>query len=177
MGYAGGSTPDPTYHRLGDHTETLQVDFDPERISYEELLDVFWASHDPRRMPWSVQYKNVVFVHDEEQRRAAERTRQRMASALRADVRTEILEAGRFYRAEGYHQKYRLRGSRPFAGEYESIYPIERDFVDSTAVARVNGYLAGHGDVEQLESHIDRLGLSAAAAEKLRAHVAAHRGR
>jgi peptide-methionine (S)-S-oxide reductase len=161
---------------LGDHTETLQVDFDPEGISYEELLDLFWASHDPRRRPWSTQYKNVVFVHDDEQRRAAERTRRRMADVLGADVRTEIQQAGRFYRAEGYHQKYRLRGSRTFSREYESIYPLERDFVDSTAVARVNGYLAGHGDTGQLESHIDRLGLSPAAMDKLRAHVGRGRG-
>jgi peptide-methionine (S)-S-oxide reductase len=175
VGYAGGTTPDPTYHALGDHTETLQVDFDPERISYEELLDVFWGSHDPRRTPWSVQYKNVVFVHDEEQRRAAERTRERMAEMLASDVRTEILGAGRFYRAEGYHQKYRLRGSRTFSREYETIYPQEHDFVDSTAVARVNGYLAGHGDLEQLESHIDRLGLSPSAMEQLRSHVGRRR--
>jgi len=64
---------------LGDHTETVQIDFDPERIAYEDLLAVFWASHDPRRAPWSIQYKNVVFVHDDEQRRAAERTRDHMA--------------------------------------------------------------------------------------------------
>lgn len=176
VGYTGGSTPDPTYHRLGDHTETVQVDFDPERISYEELLAVFWSAHDPRRAPWSTQYKKVVFVHDEEQRAAAERTRGRMAQALGAEVRTEILPAARFYRAEGYHQKYRLRGSRSLAAEYQAIYPLEAAFVDSTAVARVNGYLDGYGSLEQLETEIDRLGLSPSGAERLREHVSRRRG-
>lgn len=175
VGYTGGSTPDPTYHRLGDHTETVQMDFDPERISYEELLAVFWGAHDPRRAAWSTQYKNVVFVHDEEQRVAAERTRERMAQALGAEVRTEILPAGRFYRAEDYHQKYRLRGSRALAAEYQAIYPMEPAFVDSTAVARVNGYLDGYGSLEQLESVIDRLGLSASGADKLLEQVTRRR--
>lgn len=175
VGYTGGSAVDPTYHRLGDHTETVEIDFDPRRISYEDLLAMFWASHDPRRAPWSVQYKNVVFLHDEEQRAAAERSRERMARALAADVRTEILPAARFYRAEGYHQKYRLRGAGRLATEYEAIYPREDDFVDSTAVARANGYLDGYGTLEQLESEIDRLGLSAEGSAQLLTHVSRRR--
>jgi len=175
VGYSGGSAPSPTYHRLGDHSETIQIDFDPERVSYEELLYSFWASHDPRRAAWSVQYKNAVFVHDAEQRVAAERTRERMARALGAELHTEVLPAGRFYRAEGYHQKYRLRGSGPFAAEFEEFYPVEADLVDSTSAARVNGYLDGYGTIEQLEWEIDRLGLSASLSERLRAEVSRRR--
>lgn len=175
MGYAGGTTRDPTYRSIGDHTETLQVDFDPDRIDYRELLDIFWASHDPRRSSWSAQYKAAVFAHDAEQRRAAEESRDRVQSALGATVRTEILAAGPFYLAEGYHQKYRLQGVRELAAEFAEMYPRMREFVDSTAAARVNGYLDGYGSLEEFERISDSLGLTPPGAALLRKKVESRR--
>lgn len=64
VGYAGGKTDAPTYRHMGDHTETVQIDYDPGRITYEELLKIFWESHDPESRPYSVQYKNAVFFHN-----------------------------------------------------------------------------------------------------------------
>ena len=62
----------PTYHDLGGHTEAIQIDYDAARIRYEDLLDIFWSSHSPTAASWSTQYKNVLWYHDDAQRRAAE---------------------------------------------------------------------------------------------------------
>jgi len=175
VGYAGGTRRSPTYRSLGDHTETLRVEYDPARVSYEELLRVFWESHDPRQRTWSTQYKAAVFVHDEGQRRLAERTREQIARRLGAAVHTEILPAGPFTPAEDYHQKYYLRADRVLAGELLAIYPDPADFAGSTAAARLNGYLGGNGSLEQLRGEIDGLGLSLRARERLLEIVSARR--
>ena len=67
MGYSGGAKEDPTYHNLGNHTETLQIDFDPEKLGYNKILDIFWKSHEPTGVAWSTQYKNILFYHNEKQ--------------------------------------------------------------------------------------------------------------
>ena len=94
VGYTGGDEDSPTYRDLGDHSEAIQVDFDPEVVSYGELIEVFWESHNPCARPWSTQYKSAVFVHDEEQRRLAEETAAEIAAERGQPVRTEILPAG-----------------------------------------------------------------------------------
>jgi peptide-methionine (S)-S-oxide reductase len=152
VGYAGGTKKNPTYHSLGDHTETIQIDFDPEKIPYERLLDIFWASHDPTSKSWSRQYKAVIFYHDEEQKNMAAATRDRLAAKLGTKIHTEILPYEGFYLAEPYHQKYRLRSARDMMAEFSAMYPLEDDFVNSTAAARVNGYLGGYGSPETVKS-------------------------
>ncbi len=160
MGYAGGEKENPTYRDLGDHAETLQIDYDPDVISYEDLLRVFWKHHDPTRASWSRQYMSAVFYHDEDQKRMASETKARTAEQTGRKIHTEILPAETFYRAEDYHQKYRLRQDRILMREFNRIYSTGRAFTDSTAAARINGYLGGHRTRKRLASEIDRLGLS-----------------
>ena len=167
MGYAGGAKENPTYHNLGDHTETLQVDYDPSKISYAQLLELFWEEHDPTSRSWSPQYKAVVFAHDEEQKRLAEESRARVAEKIGKTVHTEVLPYGRFYAAEDYHQKYYLRGHRQILRQFQQHYPRAADLMNSTAAARVNGYIGGYGTAAAYKADIDRLGLSAAAREEL----------
>jgi len=143
------------------------VDFDPSVISYGELLDVFWASHDPRERPWRRQYMSAIFTHNDEQKNVAIRTRSREAARRNGRMYTEILPATTFSLAEAYHQKYALRGRSELMKEYEAIYPSFRDFLASTAVARVNGYVAGYGTCESLRKELDRLGLSPAGRKRL----------
>ena len=169
VGYAGGASPDPTYRRIGDHTETLQVDFDPRVISYEDLLAEFFASHNACATPYSTQYMSAIFTDGAEQARMAEAAAARAASDRGSVVRTRIEPLRRFYLAEDYHQKYRLRARKDLTAEFEAIYPELRAFVDSTAVTRVNGYLAGHGTRQAFEAELPRLGLTPAAQEGLRA--------
>lgn len=167
VGYSGGEKKNPTYHDLGDHSESIQIDYDPTQISYEKLLEIFWASHSPTQRSWSRQYKAAVFYHNEEQKRLAVETRDREAARRKTAIATEILPANTFYRAEAYHQKYRLRQDRVLMNEFSATYPSDTDFVDSTAAARVNGYLDGYGTPESLKEELDSLGLSPAASKRL----------
>jgi len=121
------------------------MDYDPAMISFEQLLDVFWDSHNAAAPAWSRQYMSIIFYHDDAQKRLAAESRDREAARTKSRIVTEILPAGTFFRAEDYHQKYGLRSERDLLREFTAIYPSERDFVDSTAVARVNGYLDGYG--------------------------------
>jgi peptide-methionine (S)-S-oxide reductase len=166
VGYAGGTTKNPTYRGLGDHTETVEIDFDPSRISYSRLLDVFWQSHDPAARPWSRQYRSGIFFHSKEQQRLALESRDREA-ARRGKIYTEILPYTGFTLAEDYHQKYRLQQESDLMIELQSIYPSMRDFINSTAVARINGFLGGSGAPDDLKREIDSYGLSASGRKRL----------
>jgi peptide-methionine (S)-S-oxide reductase len=167
VGYTGGVTENPTYHNLGDHTETVQLEYDPTRILYQELLEVFWAGHNPDRPAWSRQYASIIFYHDEEQRRLAEASKRKYEVQCDCRVYTEIVPAATFYLAEDYHQKYWLRQSPTFMDEFTAIYSDPADFVNSTAAARVNGYLGGYGTLANLQAEIDDLGLPPEAQEAL----------
>jgi methionine-S-sulfoxide reductase len=167
VGYAGGRKKNPTYTNLGDHTETVQMDYDPSQISYEELLSIFWKSHDPTQGAWSQQYKAVVFYHSEEQKRLAVESRDREMLIKKLKIKTEILAFTGFYLAEDYHQKHRLRQYGDLMKEFRAIYPNGEDFVNSTATARANGYLAGHGMSSEIRLELPDLGLSPTAQKKL----------
>ncbi len=167
VGYAGGRQDNPDYGNIGDHTETLQVDYDPQRIAYKELLDIFWQSHKPTGRSWSRQYMNAVFYHDDRQRQLAMDSKAAVETKLGRDVKTEVAPLHTFTMAEDYHQKYILKQNYELRADMSRIYPRHGDFVDSLAVARLNGYAGGHGRREQLEREVDSLGLSEAGRKAL----------
>jgi peptide-methionine (S)-S-oxide reductase len=116
-GYTGGTKVDPTYQEVSaggtGHTEAVQVTYDPSRVSYQELLEVFWRNVDPLDAGGQFcdrgdSYRTGIFVHDEEQRRLAEESKQRLDESERfaQPIVTEIADAGDFYPAEDYHQDY-----------------------------------------------------------------------
>jgi len=147
VGYAGGTTADPSYYALGDHTEVVQVEYDPVILAYEGLLDVFWENHNPRASTGKRQYRPVVLTTTESERATAERTLDAIADRLGASVATAIETLDRFYLAEDYHQKYELR-STPVLGD-EIVDRCGDGLVDSTVAARLNGFVAGYGDEDQ----------------------------
>ena len=115
VGYTGGSLENPTYEDVCSHTtghaEVVEVTYDPERISYDQLLDVFWGKHDPtqlNRQGWDIgdQYRSVVFFDDAEQREAAVHSKAREQANHSALIVTQIEPAETFYEAEDYHQQY-----------------------------------------------------------------------
>ena len=117
-GYAGGATVNPTYAEVGSgrtgHAESVEVVYDPAKVTYNQLLDAFWHNIDPlakdrQFCDIGTAYRTAIFVHDEEQRRLAEESKQRIQAQLKAPVYTEIVPAGPFYPAEEYHQDYYLK--------------------------------------------------------------------
>jgi len=177
VGYAGGTKINPTYRDLGDRSETIRIDYDPSVISYEKLLDVFWDSHDSSSPSWSKQYMSVIFYHSDEQKKLAVRSKDQEEARIKSKIFTLILPAGTFYAAEDYHQKYRLRSERELVKELNSIYPAVEDFVNSTASARINGYLDGYGTLADLQEELPGFGLSTKAGKQLISIVSSRKGR
>lgn len=167
VGYSGGTKKSPTYHNLGDHTETIQLDYDPTQISYKELLAIFWESHNPGSRSWSRQYMTAIFFHNDQQKKLALETKDQVAARIKDEVYTQILPATEFYLAEDYHQKYFLRREPELLNELTSIYPTTKDFHASTVAARLNGYVAGYGTRAGIEAEITSLGLSPAGNKRL----------
>lgn len=159
VGYAGGKTDSPNYKRMGDHTEVVQVDYDPHQITYAQLLHIFWMGHNPFSRPYSEQYKNAVFFHTKDQEQQALISRQKLSQKTKKNVQTQIVPLNSFTMAENYHQKNLLK-THELKKEMLRIYPLQKDLVDSTAVSRINGYIGGYGTKEQLVQEIETLGLS-----------------
>lgn len=170
VGYAGGTTSEPTYHRLGDHSETIEIDYDPRVLTYEDLVAVFLASHSPTRPAYSTQYRSAVFYRTDEERAIALGAIERAQASL-GRLFTDVEPLGSFWRAEDYHQKYRLRSHRDLMAEFRAMYPADRDFVDSTAAARINGWLEGSGDRAQIDRELPLTGLSPESQAQVRAHA------
>lgn len=114
-GYAGGHTENPTYKQVctGEtgHAEVTQIEFDPSKISYTKLLEVFWQAHDPTTLnrqgaDQGTQYRSVVFYHNEKQKRLAEKAKIAAQSDFSKPIVTEIVPLKKFYKAEDYHQDY-----------------------------------------------------------------------
>jgi len=145
----------------------VRITYDPGRISYRDLLDIFWSLYDPAVYYAPRQYMSIIFYHNDEQKRLAEETRGLKEGELGQKVWTEIVPAGGFYLAEDYHQKYYLRRVPTLAAEFEAIYPDLEALVSSTAAARVNGYAAGFGTEDGLREELGSLGLSVEGEEKL----------
>jgi len=171
VGYTGGKLKTPTYHHLGGHSESVQLDFDPAKVNYARLLKIFWQSHNPVHRAWSRQYMSAVFYHNRGQMRQAQMLKKRLEADGGKKLFTEILPAGTFYLAENYHQKYQLRRHKGLMQEFLRIYPDTRRLIDSTAATRVNSYLGGEGSRQRLEAEIDAFGLSAAGQKTLLALV------
>jgi len=145
VGYAGGTAPDPSYRALGDHTEVVQLEFGPG-LRFEELLDVAFAEHDPRRQPANRQYHNVVFVaSDDQDERLSSYLADRGFDRSAVETRLEPLE--RVHLAEPYHQAFHLRGRRWITDAFGAAGYDDADVRESPAAATLNAHVAGH-DVE-----------------------------
>jgi peptide-methionine (S)-S-oxide reductase len=129
VGYAGGLTPNPTYQEVcsGDtgHAEVVRVIYDPQKTSYQDLLKVFWESHDPTQgmrqgNDVGTQYRSAIYVLDKEQRDAAEASKRayqaRLTAAGRGTITTEIHDAAEFFYAEDYHQQYLAKNPDGYCG-------------------------------------------------------------
>ena len=117
VGYTGGKTKNPTYEKVctdaTGHAEAVHVEFNPSKVSYEELLVVFWSIHDPTQLnrqgpDVGSQYRSAIFYYSNKQKKPAEKLKIKLEEfkELKGKIRTQIEPAGKFYRAEDYHQRY-----------------------------------------------------------------------
>jgi peptide-methionine (S)-S-oxide reductase len=118
VGYTGGEKREPTYEQVctgrTGHAEAVEVEFDPEVVSYDELLETFWGAHDPTQLnrqgpDVGTQYRSAIFVHDAEQEQAARASLERAQTRFSRPIATEIVPAGDFWPAEDYHQQYLVK--------------------------------------------------------------------
>ena len=144
---------------MGDHTEAIQIDFDPNQISYEEIIDMVWEAHNPTFPAWSRQYMSAIWYENEAQREIIEAAKEAQARHYSQEIKTPILPLETFYRAEDYHQKYSLQKYRALMKPFHAMYPNFEGFVDSTAAARLNGFVSSRGTVEQLKEEVDGYGI------------------
>ena len=146
VGYAGGATPNPTYREVCSgrtgHAEAVLVAYDPAKVSYEELLRVFWEDHDPTQgmrqgNDVGTQYRSIILVANDDERRMAEASRAAYAERLKAagygDITTDIVDAAAnpFYYAEDYHQQYLAKNTGPgaYCPDHRTGVKLPDDFV------------------------------------------------
>ncbi|WOL12961.1 peptide methionine sulfoxide reductase A5 [Canna indica] len=146
VGYAGGSKINPEYRNLGDHAECVRIEYDPKRIQFKQLLDVFWASHDPRQVfgqgpDVGNQYRSIIFTNGMQEARLAAASKEReQAKSRNSVVTTEIQQLGVFYPAEAEHQKFELKRNK-FLLQLIGNMPDE-ELLASHLAAKLNGYAA-----------------------------------
>jgi len=156
VGYTGGTTINPTYHNIGDHTETIQLEYDPSKTTYQKLLDIFWSTHNPTFRCSSLQYKSGIWYHSKEQEELAKKSKQQKESNRRTTIFTVVEPASTFTVAEDYHQKWKLRKQTNIL---KALKLNDEQLISSTIAARINGYVGGCGTLESLMKEIDSFGL------------------
>lgn len=158
VGYAGGSTKDPTYYKMGDHTEVVDILYDPKLTSFEVLVKVFLVSRDHTKRS-SRQYRSIILFHEDQKETAA-----RLINSNQNFKYIEIEQFQDFHRAENKHQKNALRRH---PGLFKCFH--WEDCIASSFVAtRLNGYVSGHGTMANFNREWKSLGLSARIAEYVR---------
>jgi len=153
VGYAGGTTEAPSYYKMGDHTECVRVTFDPEKIEYQDILNVFWQSHDST-LKTSRQYRSLLVPTSCEQ---TEMAKSHLKTAPQAS-KTVVVEGSKFITAEARHQKNRLR--RDPAMVRCLVQSGHEDFTSSYLATRLNGFLGGKGTMAQFNKEWQDLGLN-----------------
>jgi peptide-methionine (S)-S-oxide reductase len=145
----------------------LQVDFDPEQISFEAIANMFWQSHNPIGSPRSSQYKSAIWFASDDQLDIINSTIEPLVVQYERELTTEIIPLETFYNAEDYHQKYSLQRHNGLMNTFNAMYPEFRGFVNSTAAARLNGFAAGHGSPALFDAEKHEYGIEVAEIEKI----------
>ncbi|MFW6238377.1 MAG: peptide-methionine (R)-S-oxide reductase MsrB [Halanaerobiales bacterium] len=153
VGYAGGKKEAPTYNDLGNHTETVRIDYDPEITSLRELLDTFAASHSLTSKVPSTQYQSIIFYTDAEQKKIAERFLQKKQEEK--EIQTEIRGLNKFYLAEDYHQKYFLRQSDRFSEFIEDLLQCGEKLTTSQILTVLNAFCGDNLDRAEIISFLE----------------------
>lgn len=150
----------PTYHSLGNHTEAIQIDFNPDEIDFAAILNLIWTSHNPISMARSSQYKSAIWYADDQQLATIKESVEPLVKKYDSELTTEILPLETFFGAEDYHQKYVLQRHDAVMKQFKAYYSNFNDFVDSTAAARLNGFAYGCGSRSLFEEEQSNYGFA-----------------
>ncbi|OJF97145.1 peptide-methionine (S)-S-oxide reductase MsrA [Alkalibacterium sp. 20] len=155
-GFTGGTTAEPTYRNIGDHTEAIQIDFDSSLLSYEDILQIYWDSHDATkdRSFKGRQYLSLLIVHSTNQQETAEMLKNKWENRNGKRIGTEIQYDRPFYPAENRHQKYFLKRFPKAMGSILPLFPDHKNFMDSTIAARLNGFVRENGRLNDIKDEI-----------------------
>ena len=162
VGYSGGTTSNPTYHEMGDHSETIEIDYDPNMITYSDILNVFWANHYPFKDNYNKgrQYLSMLLYHDEHQKELVTHSRKHWEQQVGSKLETEIAAYSKFFKAEDKHQKYYLKRYPDAIASLSSIYPGQDDLENSTLAARLNGFVKGFGTLAEIKEEVSQWEIS-----------------
>ena len=133
--------------------------YDPARITYRKLLEVFWANHSPTRRSWSRQYRSALFVADAEEERAAHESRDAFAKGHGGAAFTDIEPAVRFWPAEDYHQKYYLQRDAKLWQDVVALFPDEDTAVRSPLAARLNAWAGDYTSADEVAAELKSMEL------------------
>ncbi len=149
---------DPTYRNMSDHTETIQLDYDPLTISYEELLDEFWSNHRAVQHGYGGrQYMSLLLFHHEKQKTIAKNVKNNWEKQLKVKIETEISPYSMFFIAEDYHQKYYLKRRPSTVETLSPLFPTHEALIHSTLAARLNGFVKGFGTLLAIKKEIEEM--------------------
>ncbi len=162
VGYAGGTKVDPTYRQMGDHTETIEIDYDPSMTDLKELLDLFWMHHNAMKTSSyrGRQYMSLLLYRNELQKEKAYQLKQKWEKDLNGKIQTEISPYKAFYLAEDKHQKYYLKRFQKAYKTVMDCFPTHQEVIDSTLVARLNGFVREFGSLHDVRKDVETWGLS-----------------
>jgi peptide-methionine (S)-S-oxide reductase len=156
VGYAGGTLDHPTYRQLGDHTETVEMDFDTRIIPLENVLDVFWSNHNPFNINEykGRQYQSLVLYRGQIQLNVIQKVMKMREEQGKRKPDTEIAPYNRFYPAEDRHQKYYLKRYPNAIQELSNLFPSPQELTNATLAARLNGLAKGYTNLHTILDEI-----------------------
>ncbi|KIL37634.1 peptide methionine sulfoxide reductase [Cohnella kolymensis] len=157
VGYAGGTAANPTYRDMGDHSETVEIDYDPSMISLKEILNVFWSNHNPININGykGKQYMSLILYRDKNQNEPIQQVKQRQEQE-KGKLETRVEPYSGFYLAEDRHQKHYLKRYPNAIEKISTLYPSEEGLTNSTLASRLNGLAKGYTNLEQIKNEINQ---------------------
>ncbi|MDR6553153.1 peptide-methionine (S)-S-oxide reductase MsrA [Paenibacillus qinlingensis] len=169
VGFAGGTTDHPTYREMGDHTETVEIVFNSDLLSLENLLNVFWSNHNPTNINdyKGRQYTSMVLYRDSNQQSAAQHVLTNREQQGNSKIDTEIAPYTTFYLAEDRHQKYYLKRYPDAIDKLRTLFSTDEELTNATLAARLNGLAKGYTNMDSIVSDIRTWPISTQQQEKM----------
>lgn len=172
-GYAGGMLPDPTYRHMGDHSETVELEYDPKILTYEEILRVFWDNHNPVNINGykGRQYQSMLLYRTPQQKNAIDRALKERRESGKDELATEVHPFTVFYSAEVKHQKYYLKRHPDAVDKLLKLYPSIQAMDQSALAARLNGLAKGFTNRSRILEEVKNWRMPEAELERIMALV------